>query len=295
MRKGVVVWCGLTAGASRRRLSTSVAINQHPDISPDGSRVAIYSRGARAWVGDTRRSTLVAFSRPSRISPIWTPDSRSLTVSRYLSSQSQYSTEIAVKSIDGSEPERVLFTVPNRVYLDNWSSDQSWLLVERVTPGTGSDVVAIPKGGGEPVAVANSRHRERSGRFSPDGRWVTYQSDETGRNEVYVVPFGRRGEKVQVSTGGGQQPRWAASGRELFYRIDGQALVVDVDLGSTPRTGRPRVLFKGEFAPAEDAGWDVMPDSQRFLMVKQDTPTEPLVVVEHFFEELERLAPHPKR
>lgn len=263
------------------------------DISPDGSRVALYVRGGKAWVADTRRSTIVEFSRGTRIAPVWTPDGRSLTVSRFRSSASQYSTEISVRSIDGSEPERVLFTVPGRNYLHQWSPDRSWLLIQRDSAGTGTDILAIAASASKPVAVADSRHQEDWGAFSPDGRWVAYESNESGRPEVYVVPFGQPGEKVQVSSRGGQEPIWAANGRELFYRIPGEVFVVDVALGSTFRASQPRLLFKGDFAPN---AWDVAPDGQRFLMIKEDAPpTGPLVVVEHFFEELERLAPHSKR
>ena len=125
--------------------------------------------------------------------------------------------------------------------------------------------------------------------FSPDGKWVAYASNETGRNEVYAVPYPGTGGKSQVSSGGGAAPRWAAKGRELFYSNGDKLMAVDVETGATFRAQTPKILF-------EKSGlWDVSPDGRRFLMFKQAAaaqgPPPELRVVLNWFEELRRRSP----
>jgi hypothetical protein len=136
-------------------------------------------------------------------------------------------------------------------------------------------------GGGKPVPVAPSRFNERDGQFSPDGRWVAYGSDDSGRSEIYVQPFPGPGDKTQVSTAGGAQVRWRGDGKELFYvALDAQLMAVPVQLpssGSTIVAGRPVPLFAthigGALVPIRTQ-YAVTRDGQRFLMrtVSEDTP-----------------------
>ena len=128
--------------------------------------------------------------------------------------------------------------------------------------------------------------------LSPDGRWLAYVSNTTGRFEVYVRPFPEVNAAVwQVSTTGGAEPRWAHSGRELFFRTDARQMVsVPVTAGEAFSWGEPQVLFSNENYRTADNGrmWDVAPGDQRFLMLRivpSEVPTE-LIVVENFFEEL---------
>ena len=132
-----------------------------------------------------------------------------------------------------------------------------------------------------------STFRKRQGRFSPDGKWVAYTSNESGRDEVYVVPNPGPGGKTPVSTEGGTTPTWARNGRELFYRNGNKMMAVDVAAGAAFRAGAPKVLFEhpGDF--------DVAPDG-RFLMIKpaaQQVQTVELRVVVNWFEELRRRVP----
>jgi serine/threonine-protein kinase len=108
---------------------------------------------------------------------------------------------------------------------------------------------------------------ERSPRFSPDGRWLAYVSDESGRNDVYVQPFPGPGPKWLVSTEGGVDPVWARDGRELFYRQDDQMMVVSVARGEEFTADRPRRLFQFRFDTVENGpNYDVSPDGKWFLM-----------------------------
>ena len=118
------------------------------------------------------------------------------------------------------------------------------------------------------------RFQERNGQFSPDGRWVTYESDVSGQLEIYVQPFPEAKEKWQVSTGGGNDPRWRADGKELFYLSgDGKLMVVGVKPGSSFEAGVPKTLF--DLAPlrAVVTVYAVTADGQRFFFVTRGEAT----------------------
>ena len=133
--------------------------------------------------------------------------------------------------------------------------------------------------------------------FSPDGRWLAYASDESGRTEIYVQPYPGPGAKWQISTDGGTEPQWNRNGRELFYRSGNRMMAVDV--GTTPNltVSKPKQIFEGEYEPTlvSAANYDVSPDGQRFLMLKaarvQDEAPTQINVVLNWFQELKRLVP----
>ena len=135
--------------------------------------------------------------------------------------------------------------------------------------------------------------------FSPDGRWLAYASDESGRTESYVRSFPSLEGKWRVSTEGGSGPLWNSNGRELFYRSEGKMMAVDVTTQPTFSPGRPRVLFDDPYSPDPGGGnrpnYDVSRDGQRFLMLKpvpqQTTALTQINVVLNWFEELKRRVP----
>lgn len=137
-------------------------------------------------------------------------------------------------------------------------------------------------------------------RFSPDGRWLAYVSDESGRREIYVQPYPGPGGKWQISTEGGGEPVWNRNGRELFYRSGGKMMAVDVATQPSFTAGKPRVLFEGPYLPTPltSANYDVSPDGQRFLMLKPNESTEAptqISVVLNWFEELKQKIPTGKK
>jgi len=136
---------------------------------------------------------------------------------------------------------------------------------------------------------------EHSPMFSPDGHWLAYVSGRSGREEVCVQAYPGSGPWHQVSTDGGREPVWSRDGRELFYRSGDRMMVVDVAAGPELSIGLPRVLFEGHYLMGFGGGnmYDVTPDGQRFLMVRQPpdaAPTEIRVVL-NWAEELKRLVP----
>ena len=134
---------------------------------------------------------------------------------------------------------------------------------------------------------------EWGGVFSPDGRWLGMVSNESGRDEVYVVPFPGPGGKWQVSTGGGSFPIWARNGRELFYQNGRRLMAVDVTLGSTFNASTPRALFEAAASP-DAPGFDISPDGKRFLIIRNESRelAAPVVhVVLGWFDELKARVP----
>jgi len=135
--------------------------------------------------------------------------------------------------------------------------------------------------------------RESEPAFSPDGRWIAYRSDESGRLEIYVTPYPGPGGRWQISTQGGTEAVWARDGRELFYRSGDKMMSVAVDAGREFRAGTPRLLFEGRYHDT----YDVAPDGQRFLMIaesERDLGETRLQVVLGWFGDLRRRVPSGK-
>ncbi len=137
---------------------------------------------------------------------------------------------------------------------------------------------------------------EFNAEISPDGRWLAYTSDESGSNEIYVRPFPDiDAGRWQVSVDGGRQPLWARNGRELFYRNGEAVIAVSIDTDPSFTAGNPDVVFEGPyFGAGGGRSYDVSPDGERFLMIKDvggSAATPQIIIVENWLEELKRLAP----
>ena len=154
----------------------------------------------------------------------------------------------------------------------------------------------------ERVLQAQARTFGDAPQISPDGRWLVYASEESGRREIYVQPFPGPGGKWQISTEGGTEPVWNRNGRELFYRSGDKMMAVDISTQPSFAAGKPRKLFEGHYLPNPISlarpNYDVSADGQRFLMVKpieqeQAAPTQ-INVVLNWTEELKRLVPPGK-
>jgi Tol biopolymer transport system component len=139
-----------------------------------------------------------------------------------------------------------------------------------------------------------TQFRELSGKLSPDGRWVAYTSDESGRLEVYVAATREGSGQWRVSTDGGTEPLWARSGRELFYRAGDRMMVVDVTTTSTFAARQPHLLFSGRFDTLDwNANYDVSADGERFLMIQPLAAAgqTPMNIVVNWFADLKHLVP----
>jgi Tol biopolymer transport system component len=164
-------------------------------------------------------------------------------------------------------------------------------------PTTVFDIWLVPLDGEKKSRpFVNTRFYESSAVFSPDGHWIAYASNETGRDEVYVGPVSGSG-KFQISTDGGSHAAWRRDGRELFYLNSDKMMAVSIQLEPEFKAVKPRLLFQGRYVDdqlREDRNYDVTPDGQRFVMVQAGEPNSPsteIHVVLNWSEELKRLVP----
>jgi serine/threonine-protein kinase len=266
-------------------------------VSPDGNRLALAyeteSGQEDLWVYDLEQGTLsrLTFEGNLNTRPQWTPDgSRVSFVSTRDGSRALY-----WKPWDGSGPAELLLN-STRPLQEIWWSRDGEVLVYREGPGgpTGRDIKYIRPGvDSVPTTFLATEFDEANPMLSPDGGWLAYTSDESGRAEVYVRPFPQRGGRWQVSTDGGAEPVWAHSGRELIYRSAADELVsVEVRTNPTFSVGTRRVLF--DVADYEADGgtghvaYDVAPDDQSFVFIRQEGGSRDVIVVLNWFEELLR-------
>ena len=177
----------------------------------------------------------------------------------------------------------------------SWSPDGRQLLCAQVGATTGQDVWVFSADDGRLSPFLQSASNESSATFSPDGRWVAYGSDESGRPEVYVRPFPGPGTRSQVSIDGGTAPVWSRDGRELFFAKGDALFATAVTLGENFTSGEVTHLFSGPYAFDEvHRNYDVAPDGQHFVVPRSRVESAPrqLELVLNWSEELNRLAPN---
>jgi hypothetical protein len=191
----------------------------------------------------------------------------------------------------------MFLTVDRATFVDDWSRDGRFLLLDALDPRTQFDVWAAPMPGpGKAFPYASGEGRQRHARFSPDGRWVAYSSDESGRPEIYVQPFPATGAKWLVSTEGGDQAFWRGDGREIFF-VNGKVelTAAEVRTGETFEAGSPRVLFPIRtpytFSLAA-LGTPFVPaaDGRRFLVnsLVEDREVTPILVILNWSAEVKK-------
>jgi Tol biopolymer transport system component len=178
----------------------------------------------------------------------------------------------------------------------SFSPDGQLLAFIEIDPTTGYDIWVLRLSDRKAQPFLRTQFNEGVPRFSPDGRWLAYISDESGRYEVYVQPYPGPGGKWPISTEGGTEPVWNPNGRELFYRSGDKMMAVDIATQPSFTAGKPRMLFEGTYEPtwATNPNYDVSADGQRFLMVKaseQEQASTQINVVQNWFEELKRQVP----
>jgi serine/threonine protein kinase/Tol biopolymer transport system component len=234
-------------------------------LSPQGDRVALQMNAGQTdiWVLDLTRGvrTRLTFGPVGNVSPIWSPDGKWIA---YSSDQNGHFA-ICRKPSDGSGAEECLVTVEQQPGLHDWSRDGKYLLYSLPVPGGPlRQIWALPfQGEPKPFSVVE---RGAFGKLSPDSRWLTYQSAESGRLEVYVTPFGGGQGKWQVSANGGQLPRWSKDGKALYYMDPTYNLfsVPVTNAGGSPQFGVAQKLIANWSAP--QVFYDVSPDGNKFLL-----------------------------
>jgi Tol biopolymer transport system component len=267
----------------------------YPRLSPDGQKVAVTVQDPRSdiWVYDLQRgsSTRLTFDGDNERS-VWRPDGQRIAIA---SSRDGANTNVYSIASDGSGSLERLTTSPYQQVPEAWASNGERIAYSENRPETGWDTWSLSLSDGKPAMFLQTRFHDGGRLFSPDGRWLVYYSDESGRGEVQVRAFPSGGEKSQISSDGGAEPVWSRNGRELFYRNGTKLMVVDVALQPTFHASAPRLVFDAAYERTLPANFDVSPDGRRFLMLKSVAPavreTPRLIVVQNWFGELERLVP----
>ena len=305
-----LVWVSRTG--TEQVLGAPPRMYNQPRLSPDGRRVAvdvIESAGRmQVWLYELARDTLSRFTFDGiNRHAVWAPDGKRLA---FMSNRDGLQ-EIFWKLADGSGgAERLTHAGATATDVLNipysWSLDGRLLTFARVAPAAPAELCVLPLGdgstprsGGAAQVFLRTRAADGAPQLSPDGRWMAYASEESGRREIYVQAYPGPGGRWQISSDGGNEPLWSASGREVFYRSGDRLMEVDISTDGEFLASKPRQLFEGSYVRSSAgyarANYDVSPDGQRFLMVKpveqKSAPLTQIHVVLNWSEELKRLVP----
>ena len=261
------------------------------------------------WTYDAARDALtrLTFDPGADRNPVWTPDGRRLV---YALAQRRRDVNLYWQRADGSGDATRLTTSPNQQFPGSWHPSGRFLAFHEIRPQTGTDLLILPVEGdeasgwkpGTPTVFLGGPFAEQQPRFSPDGRWLAYESNESGGFEIYVRPFPGPGGKWQISTGGGTNAVWSRARRELLYLApDGRIMLVPYTAaGDAFQAEKPRVWSETpvQLRPLTGASFDLHPDGERVAMAPATQATAGpthVTLIFNFFDELRRMAPRSAR
>ncbi|HEV8384038.1 MAG TPA: protein kinase [Candidatus Acidoferrales bacterium] len=266
-----------------------------PHISPDGRRLAlaiVSGRNSSVWTYDLESNSLNRLTFDTSVSPVWSADDKRIA---FAGQQPGRRPRIEWKLADGSGESETLWEPPNPGNPASISSDGKWAAIWMETPQNQGEIFVLSLAGdrkAQPIVSGPANEFHPS--FSPDSRWLAYVSGETGRNEVYVMPFPRAAGRWQVSFEGGLEPRWSPDGKEIFYRSSSGLMSAPVEAGGSAfRSGTPKLLVKRTFDVygTNSSTYAISKDGKRFLQIvsgaAQGSATG-LEVVLHWADELKK-------
>jgi serine/threonine-protein kinase len=273
---------------SRRRFG-------EPRVSPEGHRVAAtVSEGVdrHVWLVDLVRGseTKLSFLHDG-LSPQWSPRGEWVYFTSDDAGRAVW--DLFRTRSDGSGPAELVLAGATDKFARSISPDERWLILDEDNATDWNITLLELDGSGEVQKLASSPFNEFQPALSPDAKWLAYVSDESGRQEVYLQPFGRAGGKILVSTQGGNTPLWSPDGKNIYYLAGGHLISVDFSSEPSPKLGRPRPLFRTEQyrRSVNLRSYDIHPDGDRFLFIRPERRSDQLHVVLNWFDELKRLAP----
>jgi Tol biopolymer transport system component len=246
----------------------------NPALSRDGTRLAfdLSDKGSRKidiWIRDLARqvNSRFTFGQGNNRVPLWSPDGNTVIFTSTRSGPG----DLYTKTANGQGDDTVLLKDDQLKFATDWSRDGRYLAYTSIDPKSAQNVWVLPMSGDKkPIAIATTDFIESNGVFSPDGRFIAYRSDESGRNEIYVRSFPQGTGKWQISTAGGSDPSWRGDGKEIFYRgADQRFMAVDIRLGDTVQAGVPQSLFPGRVNVIGNVRnrYSSAVDGQKFLFV----------------------------
>ncbi len=273
--------------------STWHAEFEYPALSPDGKALAVSVRegSTQLWIrraNGTRQKLTQSGTVNWR--PSWTPDGRSVAfVSNLKGGGGQEDYDIYQMPVDGSAPATLLQHYTFGLWEAEFSRDGQWLVMRSDERGSSNIRGRRLHGDSTLVPLVIDKGTSLQAALSPDGHWLAYASDGTGRSEIYVTPFPNATSTLLVSQAGGTEPRWAHSGRELFFKGGSHLMAVAVAPGPTFVAGTPQPLFPlaGYRAARNRQQYDVAPDDRHFVMIREPRDEAGAVVyVDNWFDEL---------
>jgi Tol biopolymer transport system component len=223
-------------------------------------------------------------------SPVWSHDGRHIAFS---SSRNDSQSSIYVRAADGSGSEELVYSADEHPNIGgitprSWSPDDHWLALVISDRNQGNIVAYAPADKTE-IVVLDTPAQELLPSFSPDGRWLAYTSDDSGRIEVYVRPFPGPGSQWQISVDGGTEPRWTRDGKRLFFRNLRQLLAADINTSKGFAVGRPRVMLDDLLPAAPQQSYAVAGNGEKILIVEpvgQETGQNQITVILNWFQTL---------
>jgi len=251
-------------------------------LSPDGRRLAVLigEPGGSIWVYDLARGTRTryTFGGAGDRTPVWSPDGSQIAFSRFVAGAS----DIFVVASNGAGTEKPLFAAEKLKLPTDWSPDGKYLLFTQTPVGFG--VWLLPLSGEvKPQLFLPPQLTTSESQFSPDGHWVVYTSQESGRTEIYVTQFPGPKGKWQISVNGGREPRWRRDGKAIFYwASDHTFMEAQLETsGATLQVTATRPLFKASmpYDPAGSVTYDVSPDGKRFIVNTSNTAEDQLLTI----------------
>jgi Tol biopolymer transport system component len=254
-----------------------------PRLAPDGSRIAynLADPDFDVWVKDLGRGTLLRLTQDPGwdAMPVWSPDGGRIV----FSSARKGSRTLFVQSVDGGRSAERLLEPGNPRWPTSWSPNGARLAFYEEDPRSGKDVWLLDMAERCARPLLRTRYNETWARFSPDGAWLAYESDETGSFEVYVCRPDEPNRRLQISAGGGTVPIWSAAGDRIYYTRGTQLMAAEVRLAGSPKIGRPHALFATEGLDVND----VTARGDRFLAVSR--PVAPSISRFSLVEDWNRL------
>lgn len=308
---GTLAYVPGTPGANRRQITwvdrtgkaqpTNLAPAQYNDIriSPDASRAALLvgsSGHGDVWVYDLARATSTRLTFNGRnATPVWSADGKSIYYVD-IDPSAPGKSVVMRKPADGSRDAEAVTSLESTSYMKALTADGASAIFDYQRNSSNSSIIQSKLAqGAELTELVQTQFSEYAAALSLDGRWLAYQSNETGRPEIYVRDMSGAGGRWQISTEGGEEPHWSPNGRQLYYRNGSLFMNVVVETTPTFQAGKPVNLFGGIFDLRTNSGitYDVDPNGERFLMIRpaEESNAPSVMIVLNWSDELRRLVP----